>query len=200
MERIKDMARAMVFGLIGYRPQRVTPETWDQEYRSGQWEYLRRMDSLAGLISILGYCQYLNPASILDVGCGEGLLAEKLKVLPYTSYLGIDVSREAIASAAARLGDARSHFAVAEAESFQSQTRFDVIVFNQSLYYLPDPARVMAHYRALLAPQGRIIVSMIHNARTRAAWPLVESVLRIEDAMTITQGKGQVTTKVLLPR
>ncbi|HEX2762136.1 MAG TPA: class I SAM-dependent methyltransferase [Rhizomicrobium sp.] len=200
MERIKDMARAMVFGLTGYRPQRVSPETWDAEYRSGQWDYLRRMDSLAGLISILGYCQYLNPASILDVGCGEGLLAEKLKVLPYTSYLGIDVSREAIASAAARLGDARSRFEVAEAESFQSDACFDVIVFNQSLYYLPDPAAVMRHYGALLAPKGRIIVSMTHNARTRAAWPLVETVLRIEDAMTITQGKGQVTTKVLLPR
>jgi 2-polyprenyl-3-methyl-5-hydroxy-6-metoxy-1,4-benzoquinol methylase len=200
MERIKDMARAMVFGLIGYRPQRVSAETWDAEYRSGQWDYLRRMDSLAGLISILGYCQYLNPASILDVGCGEGLLAEKLKVLSYTSYLGIDVSREAIASATARLGDARSHFAVAQAESFESSTRFDVIVFNQSLYYLPDPARVMTDYRGLLAPQGRIIVSMVHNARTRAAWPLVESALAVEDAMTITQGKGQVTTKVLLPR
>lgn len=200
MERIKDMARAMVFGLIGYRPQRVTPAAWDEEYRSGQWDYLRRMDSLAGLISILGYCQYLNPASILDVGCGEGLLAEKLKVLPYTSYLGIDVSCEAIASATARLGDARSRFEVAEAESFQSDARCDVIVFNQSLYYLPDPARVMTHYRGLLSPQGRIIVSMVHNARTRAAWPLVESVLRVEDAMTITQGKGQVTTKVLLPR
>lgn len=200
MERIKDMARAMVFGLIGYRPQRVSAETWDQEYRSGQWDYLRRMDSLAGLISILGYCQYLNPASILDVGCGEGLLAEKLKVLPYSSYLGIDVSREAIASATTRLGDVRSRFAVADAASFQEDTRFDVIIFNQSLYYLTDPARVMMHYRGLLSPQGRIIVSMVHNARTRAAWPLVESVLRVEDAMTITQGKGQVTTKVLLPR
>lgn len=200
MERIKDMARAMVFGLIGYRPQRVSPQTWDAEYRGGQWEYLRRMDNLAGLISILGYCQYLNPASILDVGCGEGLLAEKLKLLPYTSYLGIDVSGEAIASATARLGDARSRFVVAEAQSFQSDARFDVIVFNQSLYYLPDPAGVMTHYRALLAPQGRIIVSMTHNARNRAVWPLVESVLCVEDAMTITQGKGRVTTKVLLPR
>jgi 2-polyprenyl-3-methyl-5-hydroxy-6-metoxy-1,4-benzoquinol methylase len=199
MERIKNMARAMVFGLIGYRPQRVSSKTWDQEYRNGQWEYLGRMDSLAGLTSILGYCQYLNPGSILDVGCGEGLLAKKLKVLPYTSYVGIDLSCEAIASATARQGDARSRFAVAEAEGFQSDARFDVIVFNQSLYYLCDPAGTMAHYRTLLAPKGRIIVSMVHNARTRAAWPLVESVLSVEDAMTIIQGKGQVTTKVLLP-
>ena len=93
MERIKELARGLVFGLTGYRPQQVSAETWDREYRDGQWEYLRKMDSLAGLVSILGYCQFLNPASILDAGCGKGLLAEKRKILPYKSYLGMDVSR-----------------------------------------------------------------------------------------------------------
>lgn len=199
MERIKELARAIAFTLTGYRPQHVSPETWDREYREGQWDYLRRMDSLAGLVSILGYCQFLNPASILDAGCGEGLLAEKLKMLPYTSYLGIDVSREAIASATARLGDDRSRFVVADAWAFETDQRFDVIVFNQSLYYLTDPAGVLRKYQALLKPDGRIIVSMVDNARTRAVWRLIDPAMRIEDAMTTIQGKGRVTTKVFLP-
>jgi trans-aconitate methyltransferase len=199
MERIKEMARSLVFGLSGYRPQRVSPETWDREYREGQWDYLRRMDSLAGLVSILGYCQFLEPASILDAGCGEGLLAEKLKLLPYTSYLGMDVSQEAIALASKRLGDDRSRFTVADAWAFQTDARFDVIVFNQSLYYLTDPAGVLQKYQAMLAPSGRIIVSMVDNARTRAVWRLIDPALRIEDAMTTIQGKGRVTTKVMLP-
>ena len=199
MERIKELARAFAFTLTGYRPQHVSPETWDREYREGQWHYLRRMDSLAGLVSILGYCQFLNPASILDAGCGEGLLAEKLKMLPYTSYLGIDVSREAIASATPRLGDDRSLFAVADAWAFETDQRFDVIVFNQSLYYLPDPAAVLAKYRAMLTPGGHIIVSMVDNACTRAVWRLIEPDLRPLDAMTTIQGKGRVTTKVFLP-
>ena len=199
MERIKELARAIAFTLTGYRPQHVSPETWDREYREGQWDYLRRMDSLAGLVSILGYCQFLNPASILDAGCGEGLLAEKLKLLPYTSYLGIDVSREAIASATARLGDDRSLFAVADAWDFETDHRFDVIVFNQSLYYLADPAALLAKYQAMLAPNGRLIVSMVDNARTRAVWRLTDPHLRVEDAMTTIHGKGRVTTKVFLP-
>jgi len=199
VERIKELARAIAFTLTGYRPQHVSPETWDREYREGQWDYLRRMDSLAGLVSILGYCQFLNPASILDAGCGEGLLAEKLKMLPYTSYLGIDVSREAIASATARLGDDRSRFVVADAWAFETDQRFDVIVFNQSLYYLTDPAGVLRKYQALLKPDGRIIVSMVDNARTRAVWRLIDPAMRIEDAMTTIQGKGRVTTKVFLP-
>ena len=53
MERIKELARAVLFTLTGYRPQQVSGETWDREYRDGQWEYLRKMDSLAGLASIL---------------------------------------------------------------------------------------------------------------------------------------------------
>jgi trans-aconitate methyltransferase len=199
MERIKELARATVFALAGYRPQQVAPETWDREYRDGQWDYLRRMDSLAGLVSILGYCQFLNPDSILDAGCGEGLLAEKLKLLPYTSYLGIDVSGAAIASATARLGDARSRFIVADAWAFESDARFDVIVFNQSLYYLTDPALLLKKYQAMLTPNGRIIVSMVDNARTRAVWRLIDPAMRTLDAMTTIQGKGRVTTKVLLP-
>ena len=199
MERIKELARAVLFTLTGYRPQQVSAETWDREYRDGQWEYLRKMDSLAGLVSILGYCQFLNPASILDAGCGEGLLAEKLKILPYKSYLGMDVSREAIAIATNRLADDRSRFTVADAWAFETCERFDVIVFNQSLYYLTDPAGILKKYRAMLNPGGRIIVSMVDNAGTRSVWRLIDPVFGIEDAMTTMQGKGTVVTKVMQP-
>ena len=147
----------------------------------------------------MGYCQHLAPANILDAGCGEGLLAEKLKILPYKSYLGMDVSKEAIALATGRLGDERSRFTVADALAFDTDERFDVIVFNQSLYYLSEPAALLVKYQKLLTPNGRIIVSMVDNARTRAVWRLIDPAMRIEDAMTTIQGKGTVVTKVMLP-
>ena len=77
--------------------------------------------------------------------------------------------------------------------------RFDVIVFNQSLYYLTDPAGILKKYRAMLNPGGRIIVSMVDNARTRSVWRLIDPVFGIEDAMTTIQGKGTVITKVMQP-
>lgn len=199
MERIKELARAMAFAVFGYRPQQVTPEKWDQEYRGGQWEYLRQMDSIAGLVSILGYCDFLKPASILDAGCGEGLLAEKLKLLPYKNYLGMDVSKEAIALATRNLSDERSRFVVADAWLFETPERFDVIIFNQSLYYLADPVGVLQKYRAMLNPGGRIIVSMVYNSRSSAVWRLIDPVFGIEDSMRTTQGKGTVVTKVMRP-
>lgn len=198
MKSIKTLLGAVAFPLIGYRPQRVAPETWDREYRDGQWGYLAGMDSLAGFASILGYCQFLAPAAILDVGCGEGLLAQKLKVLPYRSYLGIDLSPAAV-DLAQKLGDERTRFAVADAHRFESDERFDTIIFNQSLYYLADPAAIMTRYRAMLNPGGRLIISMTASPRTKAAWPLIGRMLREEDAMVIWQAGGKVTTKVFAP-
>lgn len=199
MDFVRKIASYAVFQVVGFRPSNVSGEAWDREYRSGQWDYLGGMDNLGGLASILGYCQYLSPDSILDVGCGAGLLARKLKVLPYNSYLGVDLSAEAIAQAAP-VADARTAFAVAEAGGFQCDRRFDVIIFSQILNYVPQPDQVLARYAGLLEPNGRIIVSMYDSGRTRAAWRVIEKAMTIEDAMSVTQAAGTTTTKVLKPR
>ncbi len=199
MKRLKEVVSGPVFRLIGYRPQHVSAATWDREYKDGQWKYLETIGSIAGLVSILGYCQFLAPASVLDVGCGAGALAAKLKVLPFASYLGIDISPEAVAQAQV-LADARTAFAVADANSFATDRRFDAIVFNQCMNYLPDPAATVAHYTRLLSAKGRIVVSMCENARNRAAWPLVLRDMEVEDSMSYEQSEGRGTTKVLRPR
>jgi SAM-dependent methyltransferase len=198
MKRLKDVISGPVFKLVGYRPQQVTLAAWDREYRDGSWAYLESIGSLAGLVSILGYCQFLAPATILDVGCGAGALARKLKVLPYKSYLGIDLSPEAIAQAGA-LGDERTAFAVCDAGAFHADRAFDAIVFNQCLNYLPDPAATMAQYGRFLSPEGRIIVSLCETARNRAAWPLITRGMTVEDSMSYEQVEGRGTTKVLRP-
>ncbi|MBS0471725.1 MAG: class I SAM-dependent methyltransferase [Proteobacteria bacterium] len=199
MKALKEIVSGPVFRVLGYRPQTVSVSTWDKEYRQGDWNYLEDIGSIAGQATILGYCQFLKPATILDVGCGAGALAEKLKLLPYRAFLGIDISAEAIAQAAPR-ADFRTTFAVSPADGFHTDKRFDLIIFNQCVNYFEDPAAVMAHYRALLAPNGRIIVSMCETARARAAWPLVEKHLAVEDAITYIQAEGRGTTKVLRPR
>ena len=148
----------------------------------------------------MGYCQHLAPATILDAGCGEGLLAAKLRLLGYARYLGLDISAAAIARANDNLGDSRTGFEVTDLHSFESPDRFDAIIFNQSLYYLTDPAAVLTRYATMLAPGGHFILSMADQPRTRALWPLVEQVLRTQDMMDTRQGAGRVITKVLTPR
>ncbi len=142
MDIVRKIASYAVFQMIGFRPTPVSAQVWDREYKSGRWDYLGALDNLGGLASVLGYCQFLEPAAILDVGCGAGLLAKKLKVLPYKSYLGVDLSAEAIAQAAP-VADARTAFAVAEAGDFHSDRQFDVVIFCQILNYIPDPDAVL---------------------------------------------------------
>jgi 2-polyprenyl-3-methyl-5-hydroxy-6-metoxy-1,4-benzoquinol methylase len=199
MELVRKLAGHAFFQVMGYRPFTVNAATWDREYKTGAWDFLGTMDNLGGLASILGYCQFLNPDSILDIGCGAGLLARKLKVLPYGSYLGVDLSPEAIAQAAP-VSDHRTRFAVGGAEDFESGRRFDVIIFSQILNYIPDPGILLARYAKFLTPTGRIIVSLYQAPRTRAAWRLIDRTMATDDAMTVTQGSGTNTTKVLRPR
>ncbi len=199
MNQLKEALSGPLFKLTGYRPQAVSAAQWDREYRDGAWKFLESIGSLAGHASILGYCQFLDPDTILDVGCGAGALAAKLKILPFRSYLGIDMSREAIAQATAH-EDRRTLFAAGTADAFIPHGRFDVIIFNQCVNYLADPAGTLARYARFLNPDGRIIVSLFDTARARAAWPLVEKHLIVEDAMTYIQAQGRGTTKVLRPR
>ena len=197
MELVKKLASYAVFQVIGFRAAPVSAASWDREYKDGRWDYLGGMDNLGGLVSVLGYCQYLRPETILDVGCGAGLLADKLKVLPYTSYLGIDLSAEAIAQADRAAADARTAFAVAGAEDFHSDRRFDAIIFSQILNYIPAPDALLRRYAKHLTPRGRIIVSLFNTGRTRAVWAPIAKSFTVEDTMSITQGTGTTTTKVL---
>jgi SAM-dependent methyltransferase len=199
MKRIKELIRGPAFKILGYRPQQVTADAWDREYRDGSWKYLETIGSLAGTVSVLGYVQFLSPDSVLDVGCGAGVLAHKLKILPFKSYLGVDISQEAIAQAAAAFADARTAFAVNDADRFESDRLFDAIIFNQCMNYLPDPHGTIAHYKRFLSERGRIIVSMCENARALAAWPLITRDMQVEDWMRYEQAEGRGVTKVLKP-
>lgn len=82
---------------------------------------------------------------------------------------------------------------------FESAARFDVIIFNQSLYYLNDPPAVLRRYAGMLAPDGHVIISMADQPSTRALWPLVDQVLLTRDMMDTRQGRGRVITKLLKP-
>jgi len=200
MKHVRGLAGTLLFPLLGYRPQQVTQEAWDREYREGSWDYLSGIENVAGLAAVMGYTQHLGPRTILDAGCGEGLLAAKLRLLDYENYLGLDISKAAIARANANLGDARTHFEVTDLHNFESGRQFDAIIFNQSLYYLSDPQAVLKRYAAMLSPGGHFIISMADMPRTRVLWPLVEDVLKPLDMMDTRQGRGRVITKILVPR
>jgi 2-polyprenyl-3-methyl-5-hydroxy-6-metoxy-1,4-benzoquinol methylase len=167
-----------------------SPARWEREYASGRWSYLGGIDELAHYSVIVGYYAFLKPGgSVLDVGCGEGILQARLSPHGYCRYLGIDFAAGAIDQMAARR-DPATEFRVADAASFTTSEKFDVIIFNESLYYFRDPISIVERYLDFLASNGIIIVSM-EVARNRVAiWNATGTVLNAVDETTVFNGAG----------
>jgi SAM-dependent methyltransferase len=186
-----------------------SPARWEREYASGRWSYLGAIDELAHYSVIVGYYAFLKPGgSVLDVGCGEGILQTRLSPHGYCRYLGIDFAAGAIQRVAQR-ADPATEFRVADAASFTTNEKFDAIIFNESLYYFQDPVRVVERYMGFLASDGIIIVSM-EVARNRVAiWNAIGTVLKAIDETTAfnsaglrmdSQGAGQTDAGTLAGR
>jgi SAM-dependent methyltransferase len=191
-------ARAMRRGLslvLPYRKMRGGREKMDSDYAHGKWDYLRGLDELGRFSILVGYLHFLKPGGrILEIGCGEGILQERLDPARYARYLGVDISAEAIRRAASRTADdGRISFVCADAAAWQPDERFDLIVFNECLEYFDDPLGVVRRYEPGLVPGGLFLVSMftgVDTARTRRIWKWLESVYAVEDRTRVTNRAG----------
>jgi 2-polyprenyl-3-methyl-5-hydroxy-6-metoxy-1,4-benzoquinol methylase len=172
-----------------YRPINRSKEQWETQYSGAQWERLRQVDELARYSVITGYCNFFRrDAAILDVGCGEGVWLETFKPNPYRRYLGLDLSDRAVEAAQQRLADSRTSFVAADALEFRSDERFDLIVFNESLYYFDDPLTVIGRYETMLEEGGVVIASMHASDRGTAAWCRIAAARSLLDSTVVTNG------------
>ncbi len=147
----------------------VSPTVWNEQYAAGRWDFLAGLEQLARYSVIAGYIHHLKPnAAVLDVGCGEGLLLRSYRPYGYRAYLGIDIAEQAIARLAA-MADDKTHFICTDAELFAPEQKFDVIVFNESLYYFSEPLRIFARYLDYLQENGIVIVSTFLGSKRAVA-------------------------------
>lgn len=93
----------------------------------------RFWERLAGLIRVI------EPSSILEFGCGEGLLLRELKSrgVSFERYLGIDIRRDAIAYA--RKLHPESEFLIQDILTWDSDETFDLVICSQVLEHLAAP-------------------------------------------------------------
>jgi len=154
--------------------QRYHKSRWEEEYQANRWEYMKDLKELGRYSIIAGYIRYLKPAgSILDLGCGEGILLEHLRPESYSGYVGVDMSQEAIQKAQDR-HDGKTTFISANITTFVPDRKYDAIVFNEVLYYLDDPLLVMKRYENFLKPNGVFIVGMYATDETMENWRALE--------------------------
>lgn len=111
---------------------------WNKEYFGGRWACL---DSTADDCVYPFLEKYARKGSILDLGCGAGNTGCELAAEAYRDLTGVDISDVAIEKATQRthqLGRAgRNRYVQGDIVTYEPRRRFDVILFRESIYYVP---------------------------------------------------------------
>jgi 2-polyprenyl-3-methyl-5-hydroxy-6-metoxy-1,4-benzoquinol methylase len=181
-------------------PARVAPAAWNRMYSEGSWDYLIDLEELGRYSIIAGYVATLRPrGAILDIGCGEGILQQRLAP-NYERYVGIDVATEAI-QRAQRRADRATSFQAVDALAFDTDQSFDIIIFNESLYYFEQPLAVVDKYNKLLRENGRFVLSMSVFIKSLRVWRAIEDALTVEDEVVVIHRRGPAwVVQLLAPR
>lgn len=142
-----------------------------------------------------------STGSVLDVGCAGGSLALEMARNGMTRYLGLDISTVAIERAKDALttrlasGDINFSFEVADLTCFTPAPElraFDLIVFNEVLYYLRVEVALeqVMRYTQWLGPGGLICVSMLGDPKSEAIFRLLRARLEWLTAFRYQEALG----------
>ena len=120
----------------------------------------QRYNKNAGFVAELGnpLLDLLQPQPgerILDLGCGEGALTERLAASGAT-VVGVDASQEQIEAAKRRGLDVQ----VMDGEALTFAGEFDAVLSNAALHWMLNPDAVLQGVARALKPGGRFVGEM----------------------------------------
>ncbi|PWI06038.1 SAM-dependent methyltransferase [Streptomyces sp. NWU339] len=100
----------------------------------------------------------VRASDVLDLGCGTGSLS-LLAAEQGHRVTGVDRSPAMVALAREKLAGHDAVFLIGDAAAPPTgERRYDVVLVRHVLWTLPDPARVLRHWRGLLRPGGRFVL------------------------------------------
>jgi 2-polyprenyl-3-methyl-5-hydroxy-6-metoxy-1,4-benzoquinol methylase len=167
-------------------------KTWNSEYSSGKWDVLKSADELERFEAVLNMVKKYStkPSSILDIGCGEGLLREKLSPDEFSFYYGIDISSVAINRARDHY-NFKSEYEIQSMENFKTDVLFDFIIFNESLYYSVNPVFQFARYAKYLSTDGLVIISLFETNSNMKLLTLIDHLFMPIDKVITNNKRGK---------
>ena len=135
---------------------------WDAQ---GEFKPLHEINPLR-LNYIDQRCGGLNGKTVIDVGCGGGILAESM-VAKGATVTGIDMGEAPLS--VAKLHGLESGISVdyqqftAEEMAEQHPAQFDIVTCMEMLEHVPDPASVISACAELVKPGGTVFFSTINR-------------------------------------
>ena len=154
--------------LLSYGPTSVKKRIWDKEYSDNKWHFA---DNTAGDCVYRHLEKFAGNGSILDIGCGSGNTATEVAESAYTTYIGVDISEEALAKAEKRSKQcgrqAKNSFACSDFLNYVPTGQFDVILFRESVYHIPMAKikSTLDRYAPYLKDNGVFIVRLFAGDR-----------------------------------
>jgi SAM-dependent methyltransferase len=137
----------------------------------------RRYAATADFVPALGtpVLELLSPRPgerILDLGCGDGVLTEKI-VAAGAEVVAVDAASDMVAAARAKGLDAR----VTPGQELSFEREFDAVFSNAALHWMHPPEAVLEGVRRALKPGGRFVAEMGGHNNTAAILVALAAVL-----------------------
>lgn len=127
------------------------PDPRRQQWSAGSYDtHARFVSDLAA-----GVVDWLAPQPgerILDVGCGDGVLAAELRDMG-VDIVGVDSSEDFVVASKARGLNAR----IMDGEDLRFDSEFDAVFSNAALHWMPKADAVASGICLALKPHGRFV-------------------------------------------
>jgi SAM-dependent methyltransferase len=175
LRKVRNVLRGV---LQAYGPQNIKRRLWNTEFAGGRWDCL---ESTPGDCVYEYVERYANNGRILDLGCGSGSTGNELALNAYREYVGVDISDVAIAKAILRTDQngraGKNSYMQSDIFSYVPSGRFDVILFRDSIYYIPRPKIVgmLRRYARYLTGKGVFIVRLWDGGDDNRLVDVIES-------------------------
>jgi SAM-dependent methyltransferase len=150
-------------------PDRRFFDLWSLFY---DWPVVQRLTYRPGHDLTLRILREVCPERVLDVGCGTGQLASRLRCqLAPARVVGCDFSRGMLRHAAGHAADGLWVQGNAMCLPF-GDAAFDAVVSTEAFHWFPDPRAALAEFHRVLEPGGRLLVALVNpptELQSRAA-------------------------------
>lgn len=205
-ERINNRLRSIynsALKRLGYGT-RIEAVVWDEQYESGRWAYLGNPEEAEHYRAVCRMFKKHKPGGVcVDIGCGHGVQYHHLtheNVVSTDTYLGIDISEKGIAQA--RELYPGTDFRVLDYEKEKLTGNFDVIVFNNTLYYFTSTTGTIKKcVLNNLKKDGIFIFSIVDHPDHDKYWERLDKLCATIEEEEIYNNQGlSWKVKAMMPR